>query len=82
MNAGNYDEIDSLGGLIAALYDAYLECYDDDELACLATATVINDILAAKPEDIVDEIAAPIRSLQGGDHGHPVRQHSRAVVGA
>ncbi len=35
----------TLGQLIADLYDAFEECVHDPELATLATAAVVNDLL-------------------------------------
>lgn len=35
----------SLGELITLLYDEYMEIYNDEELASVATAATINDLL-------------------------------------
>ena len=51
----------SIGELISTLYDNFLELYGDEELASVATAAVINDMLtapmAAVPGDLPVELA-------------------------
>jgi len=37
----------NLGELISIFYARFMEMYDDEELASVATAAVINDLLAA-----------------------------------
>lgn len=37
----------TLGDLISTVYEEFLALYDDEELASVATAAVINDLLAA-----------------------------------
>ena len=36
----------SLGELIAAIYEEFMELYNDEELASVATAALINDMLS------------------------------------
>jgi hypothetical protein len=38
--------VTNLGDLIATLYDEFLAVYQDEELASLATAATVNDLLA------------------------------------
>lgn len=40
----------TLGELISTLYDRFMEMYGDEELASVATAAVINDMLSAPEE--------------------------------
>ena len=40
----------TLGELISTLYDRFMEMYGDEELASVATAAVINDLLSAPEE--------------------------------
>jgi len=43
----NTDRIETnLGDLIASFYQEFLELYGDPELASVATATIINDLMA------------------------------------
>lgn len=44
----------NLGNLIATLYAEFLARYGDEELASVATAAVINDMLAAPAASEVD----------------------------
>jgi hypothetical protein len=39
----------TLGDLIATMYEEFLALYGDRELASLATATLINDMLSDEP---------------------------------
>lgn len=39
--------VTNLGDLIATLYDEFLAVYQDEELASLATAATVNDLLSA-----------------------------------
>ena len=49
----------TLGDLISVFYEEFLEMYGDAELASVATATVINDLLSeAREETTVLEDAA------------------------
>ena len=50
-----------LGELIASVYDEFLALYGDEELASVATAAVINDMLAendARSTVVDEEVAA------------------------
>lgn len=48
----------SLGDLIAAFYEEFFALYGDEELASLATATVINEMLqTATEEEVLVEAA-------------------------
>ncbi len=49
----------SLGGLIVALYDEYLELYGDRDLASVAAAATLNTLIVEGP------VEGP------GDHGEP-----------
>lgn len=48
----------TLGDLISMFYNEFMEMYGDEELASVATAAVINDLLSESVEDEVEEIAA------------------------
>jgi hypothetical protein len=50
MNKANHHEVTSIGQLVAELYDRYQERYHDDELANLATSTILNQLLAEDAE--------------------------------
>ena len=41
----------SIGELISLFYQEFLELYGDEELASVAAATVITDLLAAEPTE-------------------------------
>lgn len=41
----------TLGDLISMIYEEMLDLYGDPELASVAAATVINDILASEQQD-------------------------------
>jgi len=49
----------TLGEVISSLYEAYLESYQDEDLASVATAATINDLLAeaAEPERVEADAA-------------------------
>lgn len=49
----------TIGELISTLYTSFLEMYGDEELASVAAAAVINDLLTAPVanEDIFEEAA-------------------------
>lgn len=47
----------TLGDLISTVYDEFLELYHDEELASVATAAVINDLLASA-DDLAQDQAA------------------------
>ena len=46
----------TLGELISMFYNEFMEMYGDEELASVATAAVINDLLSESDEE--DAIAA------------------------
>ena len=49
----------NLGDLISLFYEEFMEMYGDAELASVAVAAVINDLLSVEvPEEIVLEDAA------------------------
>jgi hypothetical protein len=49
----------TLGDLISLFYEEFIEVYGDPELAAVATAAVINDMLAeTRPEEQLYEQAA------------------------
>lgn len=48
----------SLGELITMFYDEYMSIYGDEELASIATAASINDILAERGAKATGSIAA------------------------
>jgi hypothetical protein len=48
----------NIGDLINTLYENFLEMYGDEELASVATAAVINDLLTAPATAIHEELAA------------------------
>lgn len=48
----------SLGELITMFYDEYMSIYGDEELASIATAASINDILAERGTKATGSIAA------------------------
>jgi hypothetical protein len=48
----------SIGELISTLYDNFLELYGDEELASVATAAVINDLLTAPMAELPGEMSA------------------------
>ena len=47
----------TLGELINVLYDQFLEMYGDEELASVATAAVINDMLTASEPVVLEQAA-------------------------
>lgn len=48
----------TLGDLISAFYDEFLQVYGDEELASIAAATVINEMLqSATEEEVLVEAA-------------------------
>ena len=47
----------SLADLITLLYDEYLLLYKNEELASVAAATTINDILADRAEEAVTDVS-------------------------
>lgn len=47
----------NIGELISSLYASFLEMYGDPELASVATAAVIHDLLTAPEEAVVEEAA-------------------------
>ncbi len=47
----------NLGELISTIYEEFLALYGDAELASVATAAVINDLLSASPNARKDEAA-------------------------
>jgi hypothetical protein len=47
----------NLGDLIATLYDEFLAVYQDEELASLATAATVNDLLATAAGASSSEVA-------------------------
>lgn len=48
----------TLADLISAFYDEFLDHYGDEDLAAVATAATINDLLMAdEPKQVVDEAA-------------------------
>jgi hypothetical protein len=47
-----------IGELISIFYSQFLELYGDAELASVATATVINDMLAASASPSVPQVGA------------------------
>ena len=51
-------KITNLGELISETYLGFLAVYSDPEMASVATAAFINDLLNQKAEDKVDDIAA------------------------
>ncbi len=48
----------NIGDLINTLYENFLAMYGDEELASVATAAVINDLLTAPMAAIHEELAA------------------------
>lgn len=50
----------SLGELISTMYEEFMDLYGDEELASVAVAAVINDLLAseAEPEQVQERKAA------------------------
>jgi hypothetical protein len=48
----------TLGDLISLFYEEFMELYGDPELASVAAAAVINDLLADDREDVILEDAA------------------------
>jgi hypothetical protein len=48
----------TLGELITALYEEYLELYGDEDVASVATAATINDLFAEGSEPAQSEAAA------------------------
>ncbi len=48
----------NLGELISLFYDEFMELYGDPELASVATAAVINDLLAEAAQPTADQAAA------------------------
>lgn len=47
----------TLGDLIASVYDEFLSLYGDEELASVATAAVINDLLASADGQALEQAA-------------------------
>jgi hypothetical protein len=49
----------SIGELVSLFYDEFMEIYGDSELAAVAAAAVINDLISAPiaPEPALDEAA-------------------------
>ena len=47
----------NLGELISTIYEEFLALYGDEELASVATAAVINDLLSSAPDARKDEAA-------------------------
>jgi hypothetical protein len=48
----------TLGDLILALYQEYQEVYADDDLAAVAAAATVNELLAEAAEQELDILAA------------------------
>lgn len=48
----------TLGDLISMFFNEFMEMYGDEELASVATAAVINDLLSEAAEDEEEVIAA------------------------
>jgi hypothetical protein len=48
----------NLGELISTIYEEFLAQYGDEELASVATAAVINDLLASSGTRVQEEEAA------------------------
>ena len=47
----------TLGDLIAFVYNEFMEMYGDEELAAVATAAVINDMLSGEDTAELEEAA-------------------------
>ena len=47
----------TIGELINTVYESFMEMYGDEELASVATAAVINDLLTAPRESAYREAA-------------------------
>ena len=47
----------TIGELINTVYESFLEMYGDEELASVATAAVINDLLTAPRAELFEEAA-------------------------
>jgi hypothetical protein len=47
----------TLGELIAVFYEEFLAAYGDEDLAAVATAASINEMLAQDPADIREQAA-------------------------
>ncbi len=47
----------NIGDLISSLYQSFLEVYGDAELASVATAAVINDLLTTPERQLQEEAA-------------------------
>jgi len=45
----------TIGELISIFYEMFMEMYGDEDLAAVATAAVINDLLAQKASQVVAE---------------------------
>ena len=56
-NSNTLETQTSLGGLIVALYDEYLELYGDRDLASVAAAATLNTLIVEGPA--LDEADAP-----------------------
>ncbi len=51
-------KISNLGEFISETYRGFLELYGDEELASVATAALINDLLTKSIERSSDDVAA------------------------
>ena len=47
-----------IGTLIRIFFDQFMEVYGDEDMASVATAAMINDLLARQAPDSTDEVAA------------------------
>ncbi len=45
-----YEDMDTIAGLVAELFEDYLELYRDEELARVATSTTVNELLLRRRE--------------------------------
>ena len=48
----------NIAELISAFYDEFLEAYGDEDMAAVATAATINDLLTAQTRPVAQEEAA------------------------
>lgn len=48
----------TLGELISTMYEEFLDLYGDEELAAVAAAAVINDLLASADQEERQDVAA------------------------
>ena len=49
---------DTLGELIQAVYEELLEVYGDEDLAAVAAAAMVNELLSARRSDTEERTAA------------------------